>query len=134
SCVSPSLAEFPVRDQFSGEAPRFDVCPQYVIQAVHGPYAGHFREHGLTDPRYAEKVQAPPEEGLDGHLVRGVENRRLQATGPGRRLRQRKAAETLHIGCAEFEARSPDEVEEFYTGGEPLRPPQRIGDGSAHVR
>src|SRR5690242_1744474 len=118
-----------------GQSPCFGVCPQHVFETPDGSTGPtrHLLEHGLTDPGDSWKVQLPVEESLHGHLVRGVEDGRIQSSGPRRCLRERKTTEPFDVRRAELETRGPDQVEEFYTGRESLRPRERIGNWRTHV-
>ncbi len=90
-------------------------------------------EDGVEDVGDVDPADAAGQEGLDRHLVGGVERGRGDAAGPSRPVGQVEAREGVAVGRLEIEARQLAPVDGTEPGGDAVGVGQGVADGQAHV-
>src|SRR4028118_659647 len=103
------------------------------FHAVHRAEVGHGFQNLLDSVRYREELYPAVEEGLDGHLVGGVQGGGVGPAGLPGVDRERQAPEDVAARLLE----GPRGAVERHGGGadvHPLGVEDAVGDGETHVR
>src|ERR1044072_1403660 len=117
-----------------GRRARLSIDFEHHVEARHRPRLVRLH-HALDDARDVREAYAPFEEGLDRHLVRGVQSRRERAARAQGPIGQAQTRETLEVGRLEVERAELRQIERRERGRlVSLRVSERVLNGVAHVR
>ena len=115
-------------------ATRPGIGVQHILQATLPARADDRARTRSITAGISRKDSRRSQKCADSDFIRGVQHGGSGTARFGRGASQPQARKPLEIRRFEVQPRRAQDVERFYTGGEPLRPAERMGDRRAHVR